>query len=47
MRIDFARAFESTDYEQASKEIKGLEPEHWEKFSEMIKEEVIEQMTLF
>ncbi|MGI6718903.1 MAG: SAM-dependent methyltransferase, partial [Bacteroidales bacterium] len=47
MRIDFARAFESTDYEQASKEIKGLEPEHWEKFSEMIKEEVTEQMTLF
>jgi len=47
MRIDFARAFESTDYEQASKEIKGLEPENWEKFSEMIKEEVTEQMTLF
>ncbi len=47
MRIDFARAFESTDYEQASKEIKDLEPEHWEKFSEMIKEEVTEQMTLF
>lgn len=47
MRIDFARAFESTGYEQASKEIKGLEPEHWEKFSEMIKEEVTEQMTLF
>ena len=47
MRIDFARAFESTDYEQASKEIKGLEPEHWEKFSEMIKEEVTEQITLF
>lgn len=47
MRIDFTRAFESTDYEQASKEIKGLEPEHWEKFSEMIKEEVTEQMTLF
>ncbi len=47
MRIDFARAFESTGYEQASKEIKGLEPEHWEKFSEMIKEEVAEQMTLF
>ena len=47
MRIDFARAFESTDYEQASKEIIGLEPEHWEKFSEMIKEEVTEQMTLF
>lgn len=47
MRIDFARAFESTDYEQASKEIKGLESEHWEKFSEMIKEEVTEQMTLF
>lgn len=47
MRIDFARAFESTGYEQASKEIKGLEPEHWEKFSEMIKEEITEQMTLF
>ena len=47
MRIDFASAFESTDYEQASKEIKGLEPENWEKFSEMIKEEVTEQMTLF
>lgn len=47
MRIDFARAFESTGYDQASKEIKGLEPEHWEKFSEMIKEEVTEQMTLF
>ncbi len=47
MRIDFARAFESTGYEQASKEIKGLETEHWEKFSEMIKEEVTEQMTLF
>lgn len=47
MRIDFARALESTVYEQASKEIKGLEPEHWEKFSEMIKEEVTEQMTLF
>jgi len=47
MRIDFARAFDSTGYEQASKEIKGLEPEHWEKFSEMIKEEVTEQMTLF
>jgi len=47
MRIDFARAFESTGYEQASKEIKGLEPEHWEKFSEMIEEEVTEQMTLF
>lgn len=47
MRIDFARAFESTGYEQASAEIKGLEPEHWEKFSEMIKEEVTEQMTLF
>ena len=47
MRIDFARAFESTGYEQASKEIKGIEPEHWEKFSEMIKEEVTEQMTLF
>lgn len=47
MRIDFARVFESTGYEQASKEIKGLEPEHWEKFSEMIKEEVTEQMILF
>lgn len=47
MRIDFARAFESTGYDQASKEIKGLEPEHWEKFSEMIKEKVTEQMTLF
>ncbi|WP_375586057.1 hypothetical protein [Cyclobacterium xiamenense] len=47
MRIDFARAFESTGYEQASNEIKGLEPEHWEKFSEMIKEEATEQMTLF
>lgn len=47
MRIDFARAFESTGYDKASKEIKGLEPEHWEKFSEMIKEEVTEQMTLF
>lgn len=47
MRIDFARAFESTGYEQASKQIKGLETEHWEKFSEMIKEEVTEQMTLF
>lgn len=47
MRIDFARAFESTVYDKASKEIKGLEPEHWEKFSEMIKEEVTEQMTLF
>jgi hypothetical protein len=47
MRIDFEKAFESTDYEQASKEIKGLEPEHWEKFSEMIKEEGTEQMTLF
>lgn len=47
MRIDFARAFESKEYEQASKEIKGLEPEHWEKFSELIKEEVTEQMTLF
>jgi hypothetical protein len=47
MRIDFARAFESTDYEKASKEIKGLRSEHWGKFSEMIKEEVTEQMTLF
>lgn len=47
MRIDFARAFDSTDFEQARKKIKGLKAEHWAEFSEMIKEEVTEQMTLF
>jgi len=38
IRIDFARAFESTSYEQASKKIKGLKPKHWKKFNELIKE---------
>lgn len=47
MRIDFTRAFESTEYEQANKEIENLEHEHWEKFSELIKVEVRGQLTLF
>lgn len=47
MRIDFEKVFESIDFEQAKKKITDLRVEHWEEFSEIIKEEVTEQITLF
>ena len=47
MRIDFEKAFAITDFEQVKMKVKDLKTEHWEKFGEMIKTEVTEQMTLF
>ncbi len=47
MRIDFEKAFENYDFENAKGRISGLKIEHWEEFGEMIKESVNEQMTLF
>lgn len=47
MRIDFKKAFESTDFEKAKKKIKHLKHEHWKAFEEMVKKKEITQMTLF
>jgi hypothetical protein len=47
MRIDFKKAFESSDFENAKMRIKDLKIEHWEEFGELIKKNVNDQMTLF
>jgi hypothetical protein len=47
MRIDFEKAFENYQFENANDRISELKIEHWEEFGEMIKESVNEQMTLF
>lgn len=47
MRIDFEKAFENYEFENANDRISDLKIEHWEEFREMIKESVNEQMTLF
>jgi hypothetical protein len=47
MRIDFEKAFENYEFENANDRISDLKIEHWEEFGEMIKESVNEQMTLF
>ena len=47
MRINFEKAFENTDFENAKAKIKDLKMEHWEEFGEMVKEDITEQMTLF
>ena len=47
MRIDFKKAFESSDFENAKEKIEDLKIEHWEGFSKMVEDSVIEQMTLF
>ncbi|MDE0472641.1 MAG: hypothetical protein OXH57_11955 [Ekhidna sp.] len=41
MRIDFEKAFENTDFEKASKKIRGLKKEHWEAFGEMVKKAIL------
>lgn len=47
MRIDFEKAFENYEFENAIDRISDLKIEHWESFGEMVKENVSEQMTLF
>jgi len=47
MRIDFEKAFENYEFENANDKISDLKIEHWEEFGEMIKESANEQMTLF
>ena len=47
MRIDFEKAYENYEFENANDRISNLKIEHWEEFGEMIKESVNEQMTLF
>ena len=47
MRIDFEKAFKSYDFEIVKASIPDLKIEHWEKFGEMIKESVNQQMKLF
>lgn len=47
MRIDFKKAYENYEFENASDRIFDLKIEHWEEFGELIKESVSEQMTLF
>ncbi len=47
MRINFETAFENYAFENAKNRINDLKIEHWEKFGEIIKESVKEQMTLF
>lgn len=47
MRIDFKKTFESSDFEIAKTKISGLKIEHWEDFGEMLKEDSVQQMTLF
>ncbi|MEZ4930937.1 MAG: hypothetical protein R2788_02240 [Saprospiraceae bacterium] len=47
MRIDFQKAFESMDFDIAKRKINDLKIEDWEEFGEMVKDDVIKQMTLF
>lgn len=47
MRIDFEKAFESSDFENAKTKIDDLKIEDWEKFGQMVRHSVSEQMTLF
>lgn len=47
MRIDFEKAYENYEFENANDRISDLKIEHWEEFGELIKESVSEQMTLF
>tara|TARA_B110000902_G_scaffold9650_1_gene11761 strand:+ start:441 stop:584 length:144 start_codon:yes stop_codon:yes gene_type:complete len=47
MRIDFEKAFENYNFENAKESISGLKIEHWEEFGEMIKESEKAQMKLF
>tara|TARA_B110000211_G_scaffold231578_1_gene293405 strand:- start:2007 stop:3746 length:1740 start_codon:yes stop_codon:yes gene_type:complete len=47
MRIDFEKAFENYNFENAKESINGLKIEHWEEFGEMIKESEKVQMKLF
>jgi len=47
MRIDFEKAFESSDFENAKARIDDLKIEDWEEFGKMVKHGVSEQMTLF
>jgi predicted Ser/Thr protein kinase len=47
MRIDFEKAFENSDFENAKTKISGLKIEHWEDFGAILKESTNQQMTLF
>lgn len=47
MRIDFEKAFESCDFDNAKAKNDDIKMEHWEEFGEMTKGSVNEQMTLF
>lgn len=47
MRIDFEKAYENYEFQNANDKITDLKIEHWEEFGEMIKESVNDQMTLF
>ena len=47
MRIDFEKAFESCDFENAKATINDLKIEHWQEFGRLIKEDIKKQMTLF
>ena len=47
MRIDFAKAFEICDFENAKENIADLNIEHWKEFGETVKSGKSSQMTLF
>ena len=47
MRIDFAKAFETCDFEIAKEYINDLRAEHWEEFGEAVKNSKNNQMSLF
>lgn len=47
MRIDFAKAFEKCNFENAKEFITDLMIEHWEEFDESVKKGKSSQMTLF
>ncbi len=47
MRIDFEKAFNNSHFEDAKEKIIDLKIEDWEKFGDLVKKQVNQQMTLF
>ncbi|SDF55851.1 hypothetical protein [Cellulophaga baltica] len=47
MRIDFEKAYENFEFENAKDRISDLKIEHWEEFGDMIKVSVSDQMSIF
>lgn len=47
MRIDFEKAYENYEFQNAKDKITDLKIKQWEEFGEIIKESVNDQMTLF